>query len=160
MLIKIIAVGTKMPSWVEQVSADYGQRLPSDLKLEWSEIKAEKRSDKKITADEAERCMRKEAERIREHIPRDAVVVALDEKGQAVTSIELARHLQHWREQAKPIALLIGGPDGLDAGLKQTCTQKLSLSKLTLPHPLVRVVLAEQLYRAWSIGANHPYHRA
>jgi 23S rRNA (pseudouridine1915-N3)-methyltransferase len=159
-LIKVIAVGTKMPAWVDQVSKDYSQRLPADIKLEWHEIKAEKRSDKKISVDEAERCMSKEAERIREALPKDAHLVALDEQGTAIDSVQLSQHLQRWRENAKPVVILIGGPDGLHAPLKEACTQKISLSKLTLPHPLVRIVLAEQLYRAWSILTHHPYHRA
>lgn len=148
-----------MPAWVDQVSKDYSQRLPADIKLEWHEVKAEKRSDKKISIDEAERYMSKEAERIREALPKEAHLVALDEQGLAVDSVQLAQHLQRWRENAKPVAILIGGPDGLHAPLKAACTQKISLSKLTLPHPLVRIVLAEQLYRAWSILTNHPYHR-
>jgi 23S rRNA (pseudouridine1915-N3)-methyltransferase len=159
-LIKIIAVGTKMPAWVDQVSSDYSQRLPSDIKLEWLEVKAEKRSDKKISADEAERYMSKEGDRIREALPKDAHLVALDERGLAVDSLQLAQQLQRWRENAKPVVILIGGPDGLQASLRAACAQSISLSKLTLPHPLVRIVLAEQLYRAWSILAKHPYHRA
>jgi 23S rRNA (pseudouridine1915-N3)-methyltransferase len=157
--IKVIAVGTKMPGWVDQVSSDYGQRLPPDIRLEWLEVKAEKRSDKKISADEADRYMSKEAERIREALPKDAHLVALDEQGIEVDSIQLSQQLQRWRENAKPVVILIGGPDGLHAPLKKACAQKISLSRLTLPHPLVRIVLAEQLYRAWSILAHHPYHR-
>ncbi len=149
-----------MPAWVDQVSTEYGQRLPSDIKLEWFEVKAEKRTDKKISIDEAERYMSKEAERIREALPKDAHLVALDEQGLAVDSLQLSEQLQRWRENAKPVVILIGGPDGLHAPLKKDCAQKISLSRLTLPHPLVRIVLAEQLYRAWSILANHPYHRA
>jgi 23S rRNA (pseudouridine1915-N3)-methyltransferase len=159
-LIKVIAVGTKMPAWVDQVSTDYSQRLPADIKLEWQEIKAEKRSDKKISPDEAERYMSKEAERIREALPKDAYLVALDEQGSTLDSVQLSQQLQRWRENAKPVVILIGGPDGLHAALKQACAQKISLSKLTLPHPLVRIVLAEQLYRAWTILTHHPYHRA
>jgi 23S rRNA (pseudouridine1915-N3)-methyltransferase len=159
-LIKVIAVGTKMPIWVDQVSTDYSQRLPPDIKLEWQEVKAEKRSDKKISTDEADRYMSKEAERIREAIPKDAHVVALDEQGQALDSMQLSQQLQRWRENAKPVVILIGGPDGLHTSLKLACAQKISLSKLTLPHPLVRIVLAEQLYRAWTILTHHPYHRS
>lgn len=149
-----------MPAWVDQVSADYSQRLPPDIRLEWLEVKAEKRSDKKISTDEAERYMSKEAERIREALPKDAHLVALDEQGLALNSMQLSQELQRWRENAKPVVILIGGPDGLHAPLKKACAQKISLSKLTLPHPLVRIVLAEQIYRAWSILALHPYHRA
>ncbi len=149
-----------MPAWVNQVSSEYSQRLPPDIKLEWLEVKAERRSEKKISIEEAERYMGKEAERIREALPKDAHLVALDEQGLSVDSIQLSEQLQRWRENAKPVVILIGGPDGLHAPLKKACTQKISLSNLTLPHPLVRIVLAEQLYRAWSILANHPYHRA
>ncbi len=148
-----------MPAWVDQVSSEYSQRLPSDIKLEWLEVKAEKRSDKKISLEEAERYMSKEAERIREALPKDVHLIALDENGLTVNSLQLSEHLQRWRENAKPVVILIGGPDGLHMSLKKACAQKISLSKLTLPHPLVRIVLAEQLYRAWSILANHPYHR-
>ena len=160
MLIRVIAVGTKMPAWVDQVSADYGQRLPPDIKLEWHEVKAEKRSDKRTSPEEAERCMLREAERIQAALPSDVHLVALDENGQQLDSVQMSRQLQNWRENARPVAILIGGPDGLHAALKARCPQKISLSRLTLPHPLVRVVLAEQLFRAWSILSNHPYHRA
>ena len=159
MLIRIIAVGTKMPDWVESVSSDYLQRMPPDIKIEWHEIKAEKRSDKRITPEEAERCMSKEAERIQFALPHEAHLVCLDENGHSLDSPQLAKQLQSWRENARPVALVIGGPDGIHPSLKARAQQKLSLSRLTLPHPLVRVVLAEQLFRAWSILSLHPYHR-
>ena len=160
MLIRIIVVGTRMPAWVDEVSADYSHRLPPDIRIEWVEVKAEKRNDKRAGPDEAERCMSREAERILAALPHDAHRVALDEHGQQLDSPQLAQQLQRWREQARPVALLVGGPDGLHGPLKASCAQKISLSRLTLPHPLVRVVLAEQWFRAWSILAGHPYHRA
>jgi 23S rRNA (pseudouridine1915-N3)-methyltransferase len=160
MLIRVLAVGTKMPDWVNQVSREYTDRLPNDLSMEWRDIKAEKRSDKNAGPDEAQRCMSREAERLRAAMLPDMHCVALDEQGQHLDSIELSEQLQRWRENARPVAILIGGPDGLDAKLKAQCAQKISLSRLTLPHPLVRVVLAEQIYRAWSISVKHPYHRA
>ena len=159
MLIRIVTVGTKMPAWVDTVSAYYVQRMPADIKIEWQEVKAEKRSDKRISLDEAERCMLKESERIQLALPADAHVVCLDEHGQTLDSSQFAKQLQAWRENARPVAIVIGGPDGVHASLKAKAQQKISLSRLTLPHPLVRVVLAEQLFRAWSILSKHPYHR-
>ena len=104
--------------------------------------------------------MAAEAKRIEAAIPPHAHIIALDERGRNVTTVQLAEQLQQWREHYQDIAIIIGGPDGLDATFKQRCDQKIRLSDLTLPHPMVRVLLAEQLYRAWSINHNHPYHRS
>jgi 23S rRNA (pseudouridine1915-N3)-methyltransferase len=103
--------------------------------------------------------MQAEARRIEAALPTHAHVVALDEHGSDLTTRQLAGSLQDWRLLGQDIALLVGGPDGLDADLKRRCPQRLRLSSLTLPHPMVRVLLAEQLYRAWTITAGHPYHR-
>lgn len=155
MLIRVIAVGTRMPAWVTEAVEEYAQRLPADLKVEWREIKAEPRG----ASGQPARWMQREAERIRAALPESAHVVALDEHGDDVTTIELARRLARWRDAARPVALVIGGPDGLDPALKRACAERIRLSSLTLPHPLVRALIAEQLFRAWSINAGHPYHR-
>lgn len=154
MLIRVIAVGTRMPAWVQQVVDEYAGRMPAEFRIEWREVRAEQR-----TAGTAAVWMAREAKRIREAIPPAATVIALDERGTDIGTRDLAARLQRWQSDAQPVALLIGGPDGLDPELKAQARERLKLSSLTLPHPMVRVVLAEQLYRAWSVLANHPYHR-
>ncbi len=144
-----------MPSWVDTAVADYGRRMPAELALAWQEIKVETRSPGSTVA----RCLTREADRIRAALPRRAYLIALDEKGTACTTVALADHLQRWQALGDPVAMIIGGPDGLDQSLKQAARETLRLSDLTLPHPIVRVVLAEQLYRAWTINNGHPYHR-
>lgn len=156
MLIRIIAVGTKMPRWVDDVVADYSGRLPAEWKLEWKEVKAEPRTG----GGTATQWMAREAERIRAALPPQSRLVILDERGDDLTTDKLARAMSRWRDDARPVALVIGGPDGLDPTLKAEAAERIRLSSLTLPHPMVRVVLAEQLFRGWSILANHPYHRA
>lgn len=156
MKIHIIAVGQRMPDWVNTAWCDYSQRLPSDYSLELKEIKPEPRNTGKTVA----QMMAAEAKRIEAAIPAQTHVVALDERGRNLTTLQLAEQLQLWREHGQDLTIIIGGPDGLDAELKKRCPQKIRLSDLTLPHPMVRVLLAEQLYRAWSINHNHPYHRS
>ena len=156
MLLRVIAVGTRMPGWVEDAVADYSQRLPAEFKTEWREVRAEARNR---SADSA-RWLAREAERIRVVLPDNAHIVVLDERGTDLTTIGLARALERWREQSRPVAILIGGPDGIDPELKALAQQTIRLSSLTLPHAMVRVLLAEQLFRAWSIISGHPYHRA
>src|SRR5690606_39097940 len=156
MLLRVIAVGTRMPSWVDQAVADFSGRLPAEISLEWREVRAAPRGR---SADQA-RWMRDEAARIEAAMPASARRVVLDERGRDIDTATLARRLAAWREDARPVAILVGGPDGLDPALKAGADETLRLSSLTLPHPLVRVLLAEQLYRAWSINAGHPYHRA
>lgn len=155
MLIRIIAVGTKMPAWVDTAVADYSGRMPPEFRVEWREVRAEQRS----AGATPQVWMAREAQRIRAALPPAATVVALDERGKDLSTRDLAGCLQRWQRDAQPVAILIGGPDGLDAELKAQARERLRLSSLTLPHPLVRVLLAEQLYRAWSVLANHPYHR-
>jgi 23S rRNA (pseudouridine1915-N3)-methyltransferase len=155
-LIRIIAVGTKMPAWVNTAVDDYSSRMPTEFALQWKEVKAEVRSSSGTSA----QWMAKEAQKISEHIPQPCHRVLLDEKGKDQTTAQLSARLSVWRDQALPVAILIGGPDGIAPELKQTAHESIRLSSLTLPHPMVRVLLAEQLYRAWSILANHPYHRA
>lgn len=155
MLIRIVAVGTRMPDWVQKPVDDYTGRMPGDFRVEWREIRAEQRSSGATPAV----WMAREAQRIRAAIPPAATIVALDERGVDLTTRDLASRLERWQRAAQPVALLIGGPDGLDPGLKSEARELLRLSSLTLPHPMVRILLAEQLYRAWSVLANHPYHR-
>lgn len=156
MKLIVIAVGQRMPDWVEQGWQEYARRMPADCALELREIKAEPRSGGKTAA----QMMQAEAKRIDAAIPPQALRIALDERGKDLTTVKLAQELVRWRGEGRDIAILVGGPDGLDATLKQSCHGMLRLSSLTLPHPLVRILLAEQLYRAWSVMTGHPYHRA
>ena len=155
MLIRIVAVGTKMPAWVQTAVDDYSGRMPAEFRVEWREVRAEPRS----AGATPQVWMAREAQRIRAALPPGAAVIVLDERGKDLGTRDLAARLQRWQQDAQPVAILIGGPDGLDEGLKAEARERLRLSSLTLPHPLVRVLLAEQLYRAWSVLANHPYHR-
>ncbi|MEK9719567.1 MAG: 23S rRNA (pseudouridine(1915)-N(3))-methyltransferase RlmH [Quisquiliibacterium sp.] len=155
MQIRIIAVGTRMPSWVQTAVDDYRHRMPPELRLEWKEVRAEQRSARESAAV----WMAREAQRIRAALPAQAGVVVLDEHGQDLDTRGFAKRLKRWQLAARPVAILIGGPDGLDPGLKAQAHETIRLSSLTLAHPLVRVMLAEQLYRAWSVLADHPYHR-
>lgn len=155
MLIRVIAVGTRMPDWVQKPVDDYTARMPGDFRVEWREVRAEQRSSGATPAV----WMAREAQRIRAAIPPAATLVALDERGVDLTTRDLAARLERWQCAAQPVALLIGGPDGLDPTLKSEARERLRLSSLTLPHPMVRILLAEQLYRAWSVLTNHPYHR-
>jgi 23S rRNA (pseudouridine1915-N3)-methyltransferase len=155
MKITIIAVGAKMPAWVDTAWDDYAKRLPTDWSLQLKEIKPEPRTSGKT----AMQMMAAEAKRIQSAIPEYAVRVALDEHGKDLSTEKFSQVVQGWQNNSQPIAILIGGPDGLDAELKASCSSLIRLSSMTMPHPLVRVVLIEQLYRAWSILVNHPYHR-
>lgn len=153
--LMIVAVGQKMPAWAQAGYEDYAKRLPPDMRLELRAVKAEPRTSGKT----AQQMMAAEAQRMQAQIPPQAHVVALDERGQQGTSMQLAQRLRGWRERGSDVVFLIGGPDGLDGALRDQAHERLRLSDLTLPHPLVRVLLAEQLYRAWSLLMNHPYHR-
>jgi 23S rRNA (pseudouridine1915-N3)-methyltransferase len=155
MKITIIAVGAKMPAWVDTAWDDYARRLPADWSVQLKEIKPEPRTSGKPAA----QLMAAEAKRIQSAIPEYTKRIALDEHGQDLSTERFSQLVQSWQDDSQPIALLIGGPDGLDPTLKTTCSGLIRLSSMTLPHPLARVVLIEQLYRAWSILANHPYHR-
>ena len=156
MKLVILAVGTRMPDWVQIAWDDYAKRLPPDCALELREIKPEPRTSGKTPA----QMMDAEAKRIEAALPGNALRLALDERGRDLTTMALSRQLEQWRSDGRDVAFLVGGPDGLDAVLKASCDGMLRLSSLTLPHPMVRVLLAEQLYRAWAIMTNHPYHRA
>jgi 23S rRNA (pseudouridine1915-N3)-methyltransferase len=156
MKLIILAVGNRMPDWVQTAWDDYAKRLPADCALELREIKPEPRTSGKTPA----QMMAAEAKRIEAALPASALRLALDEHGRDLTTMALSKQLEQWRSGGRDVAFLVGGPDGLDATLKASCDGMLRLSSLTLPHPMVRVLLAEQLYRAWAIMTNHPYHRA
>jgi 23S rRNA (pseudouridine1915-N3)-methyltransferase len=155
MLLRIVAVGSRMPAWVEQAVDDYTRRMPPEIRVEWRAVKAEGRQ----AGGSARQWQEREATRIRDAIPPGARLVVLDERGDDVDSAGLAARLSRWQAGGTAVALVIGGPDGIEPGLKASAHESMRLSSLTLAHPLVRVVLAEQLYRAWSINAGHPYHR-
>jgi 23S rRNA (pseudouridine1915-N3)-methyltransferase len=155
MRISIIAVGTKMPGWVSQGVEEYCRRLPREIKLEWREIPlAQRGKDSK-----PELLCEREGEQILKAIPARDQVVALDVLGKRISTPALAEQLSAWQMSGDDYSLLVGGPDGLSPQCLERAQSKWSLSDLTLPHPLVRVLLAEQLYRAWTITVNHPYHR-
>lgn len=155
MQLDLISVGQRMPTWVQLGYQEYADRLPRDCKLELKQIPAGKRTKNCDTI----KIIREEGERMLAAIADKSHVVALDIGGQAWSTEQLAENLQCWQQNHARIALLIGGPEGLSAESKQRAVQTWQLSKLTLPHPLVRIVVAEQIYRAWTILQNHPYHR-
>jgi 23S rRNA (pseudouridine1915-N3)-methyltransferase len=155
MKITVVAVGQRLPRWADEAVADFRTRFPSDFAVTIREVKPEVRSGQP-----AERVRAAEAQRLRVAIPAGSVVVALDEHGKDWTTKQFADALRNWRDASEAVAFAIGGPDGLDEGLKRDARLLLRLSSLTLPHALARVLLLEQLYRAWSILAGHPYHRA
>jgi 23S rRNA (pseudouridine1915-N3)-methyltransferase len=155
MRITIIAVGTRMPGWVAQGVAEYGKRLPRDLQLCWKEVPLGQRGKGASPA----QAIARESEQMLKAIPGGDRVIALDVAGKQRSTAQLAQELQRWQMSGDNVSLLIGGPDGLSEACLQCAAQRWSLGQLTLPHPLVRIILAEQLYRAWTITVNHPYHR-
>lgn len=155
MQIQLISVGNKMPRWVEQGYDDYAKRLPRECELILKEIPAGKRGKNSDTA----RIVRDEGEKMLAAMADRAHLVTLDIPGKAWSTEELAGNLKDWMESGQSVALMVGGPEGLADSVKQRANQSWSLSKLTFPHPFVRVIVAEQIYRAWSILNNHPYHR-
>lgn len=156
MKLKLLAVGQKMPQWVSDGYQEYARRLPRDCSLNLIEIAPAKRGK----TSQPQQWMQEESKRILSHIDASDHVVALDVIGKSWSTPQLAENLATWQQQGSDVSLVIGGPDGLDPACLQRANQRWSLSALTLPHPLVRVLLAEQLYRAWTILQNHPYHRA
>jgi 23S rRNA (pseudouridine1915-N3)-methyltransferase len=151
----IAAVGQRLPGWAEAAYDDFAKRFPPELRLELKAVKAEPRSGGKTAA----QMMAAEAVRLDAALPKGARRVVLDERGARLTTLQLAERLRFWLADGRDVALLVGGPDGLDAALKDSADESLRLSDLTLPHAFVRVLLAEALYRAWSLNAGHPYHR-
>lgn len=156
MKLAILAVGHRMPAWVNEAFEEYAKRLPREMPLQLKELKPAQRSS---AAGDTARWLQTEAERITAALPQGALRVVLDEHGRSFPTRGLADHLQRWRNDGRDIAFIIGGADGLDDTVKSRADLLWSLSPLTLPHGLVRVVLAEQLYRASSLLAGHPYHR-
>jgi 23S rRNA (pseudouridine1915-N3)-methyltransferase len=155
MQLMIAAVGHKMPAWIETGFSEYAKRMPPELRIVLKEIKPVERSGSKTAAT----AMALERERIEAVLPKGARLVALDEHGKDITSVGLSRMLEQWQQDGRDTVFLIGGADGLDPGLKARAEGMIRISSMTLPHGIVRVMLAEQLYRAWSITQNHPYHR-
>lgn len=155
MRITLYAVGNKMPTWVIQGFTEYQRRFPRDLSFELVEIPPGKRGK---NADIA-RILEKEGQLMLAAIPKGCRIVTLEVTGKPLTTPQLAQHLEKWQLDGRDVALLVGGPEGLAPACIQASEQKWSLSPLTLPHPMVRILIAESLYRAWSINNNHPYHR-
>ena len=154
MRLLIVAVGQRVPDWAQTAWDDYAKRFPFEIKVELKAVKTEPRASKSLeTIYAAERA------RIEAAIPKGCRIVALDERGTTLTTMALAGKLKDWQLSGGDVALVIGGPDGLDPAFRQAAQERIRLSDLTLPHAMVRVLLVEQLYRAWSINANHPYHR-
>ncbi|WP_210546459.1 23S rRNA (pseudouridine(1915)-N(3))-methyltransferase RlmH [Rhodoferax sp. PAMC 29310] len=154
MRILIVAVGQRVPDWAQTAWDDYAKRFPFELKVELKAVKTEPRASKTLDSLYAA-----ERSRIEAAIPKGCRIVALDERGTTLTTMALASKLQSWQLEGDDVALVIGGPDGLDPAFKSAAHERIRLSDLTLPHAMVRVLLVEQLYRAWSINSNHPYHR-
>jgi 23S rRNA (pseudouridine1915-N3)-methyltransferase len=154
MKLLLVAVGQRQPGWADEAYAEFAKRFPPEMRLELKAVKAEPRG-----ARTAEQLMAAEATRIEAALPKGVRRVVLDERGERVTTLQLAARMKTWLHDGRDVALLIGGPDGLDASLKASADETLRLSELTLPHAFVRVLLAEALYRAWTVTVNHPYHR-
>ena len=154
MRLTIVAVGQKVPDWAQTAYDDYAKRFPPEIKVELKAVKTEPRASKTLDT-----LLLAEKSRIEAAVARGTHVVALDERGSSVTTIGLAERPKAWQLSGQDVAIVIGGPDGLDPGFKKAAHERLRLSDLTLPHAMVRVLLIEQLYRAWSITINHPYHR-
>ena len=155
MNITVLAVGNKMPRWVDEAVQEYAKRFGRDVQYTLKEIKPEKRG----AGVNAAQGMAAEEKRILEALPDNAFLVVLDERGKAPTSVEMAQYMQRWQQDGEHVCFVIGGADGMTDTLKQKARLMLRLSSLTLPHGMVRVLLTEQLYRAVSILQNHPYHR-
>ncbi len=154
MKLTIVAVGLRVPDWAQTAWDDYAKRFPPEIKVSIKAVKTEPRGSKTLdTLFAAERA------RIEAAIPKGSRIVALDERGTSLTTAALAARLKSWQLGGDDVALVIGGPDGLDPQFRQAAHERIRLSDMTLPHAFARVLLIEQLYRAWSINAGHPYHR-
>jgi len=155
MVIHFITVGQKMPKWVQEGYAEYAKRLPKSCAIKLVELPMAQRGK----TGSADKYKAEEAKKILVAIPKGAQLIVLDEHGQQVTTKGLAEKLEGWLASGQDIALVVGGPDGLEQSLIQQARWKWGLSKLTMPHPMVRILVAEQIYRAYSVIQNHPYHR-
>ncbi len=151
----MVAVGQKMPAWADVAYEEYAKRFPPDLRLELKAVKTEPRTSGKPV----EALMAAERVRLEAALPKGCRRVVLDERGDRLTTMALAERIQAWQLDGRDVALLIGGPDGLDPAIRASADEKVRISDLTLPHAFVRVLLAEALYRAWSVVVGHPYHR-
>jgi 23S rRNA (pseudouridine1915-N3)-methyltransferase len=154
MKIHIVALGHKMPGWVSDGVAEYSKRMPSEARIEWLELKPEDR-----TSRTTEKVLALEAARIDDAIPKSATRIVCDERGKMLTTPQLADWLKTWMDEGVTPCFVIGSADGLAASIKASADKTIALSGCVLPHGMVRVLLAEQLYRAWSMLHNHPYHR-
>jgi len=158
MKLLIVAVGQRVPDWAQTAYDDYAKRFPPELRVELRAVKTEPQASRT-----REQCLAAERERIEAAIAsavgRAPRIVALDERGTALTTQALATRLSTWQGEGGDVALVIGGPDGLEPAFRQAAHERIRLSDLTLPHAMARVLLVEQLYRAWSVNAGHPYHR-
>ena len=155
MIQTIVAVGQRVPGWAQQAWDDYVHRFPSDWRIDLKVVKTEPRASRTIDQIQA-----LEAVRIEQAIPKGALRVSLDERGERWSTLELSRRMSQWQMEGLNLTWIIGGPDGLSPALRPPGALAVRLSDMTLPHQLVRVMLIEQLYRAWSLLNNHPYHRA
>lgn len=154
MKLSIVAVGHKLPDWINQGVQEYTKRMPSDARIQITELKPEDRASRTT-----EKVLALEAARIEAAIPRGVTRIVCDERGALLTTPKLAEWFTHWRDQAVAPCFLIGSADGLDPSIKKTAHHSIALSGCVLPHGLARLLLVEQLYRAWSLMHNHPYHR-
>jgi 23S rRNA (pseudouridine1915-N3)-methyltransferase len=154
MRLIVLAIGQRQPAWADAAWDEFARRFPPEMRLELKALKAEPRAGR-TTA----QCVAAEAQRLTAALPAGVRRVVLDERGSALSTAALARRLGAWRDDGRDVALLIGGPDGLAADLKAQADETMRLSDLTLPHALARVLLAEALYRAWTLSTGHPYHR-
>ena len=155
MRVQIIAMGDRMPGWVQQGYNEYTKRIGAGLNIDLVEISPEKRGK----SSDVQRIMQKEAERMRQTIPKGNYVIALDKEGKSWSTEDLADKIAGWQQDGTNISLLIGGPEGMTRELLEQADARISFSAMTFPHPVVRIILAEQLYRAYSILTNHPYHK-
>ena len=154
MKLLLVAVGQRQPAWADTAYDDFAKRFPPEMRLELKAVKAETRGSKT-----PEQLMAAEAARLSAVLPKGVRRVVLDERGTRLTTVQLSERMKVWMGDGRDVAFIVGGPDGLDAALKQSADETLRLSDLTLPHAFVRVWLAEALYRAWTVMVNHPYHR-
>ncbi len=156
MKIKIIALGEKMPKWVLEGASEYTKRLPKgQMDVSFMELPIAKRTKTGLV----NKWLEEEAKLILAKLDKQDHLVILDVKSKLISTEDLSIKLANWQENHPSVVIVIGGPDGIDNTIKEKAKEKISLSKMTFPHPLVRVILAEQLYRAWSILQNHPYHK-